>query len=135
MEGVFFAAKTPALAIADFVRRSGGAVYSSEILGTFGIGYSSLRRRRAALRQLGIVFVENGAGSFYATEELVRQLPVISQSATDRQPTHYRATTDHLSATNGVSAATSGTSTPKTAHGRTPEKRRERAPALDTLDT
>jgi len=70
-----YAARAPALAIADFVRRSGGAVYSSQILDAFLIGYSSLRRRRAALRRLGIVFVENGAGSFYTTEELARQLP------------------------------------------------------------
>lgn len=78
MQGAFFAAKTPALAIADFVQKSGGAVYSSEILGTFGISPSSLRRRRPALRRLGIVFVENGAGSFYAVDALAQQLPATS---------------------------------------------------------
>jgi hypothetical protein len=100
MQGAFFAAKTPALAIADFVRKSGGAVYSSEILGMFGIGYSSLRRRRAALRRLGIVFVENGAGSFYATEELARQVSVDPPPTTEPLST----TTDLLSAKNGVFA-------------------------------
>jgi phage terminase large subunit-like protein len=99
---VGFAARAPALAIADFVRRSGGAVYSSEILDMFHIGYSSLKRRRLALRRLGIVFVENGAGSFYATEDLARQLPHASPSVTDRLST----ATDPLPTKNGVSAAT-----------------------------
>jgi hypothetical protein len=100
MQRAFFAAKTPALAIADFVQQR-GAVYSSEILGTFGIGYSSLRRRRRELRRLGIVFVENGAGSFYATEALARQLPADSAPTTEALST----TTEPLPTKSGVSAA------------------------------
>lgn len=63
-----------ALAIAAFVEKH-GAVYSSEILDAFDISESSLKRRRPALLRLGLVFVENGRGSFYATAELIRQLP------------------------------------------------------------
>jgi hypothetical protein len=93
-----YAARAPAVAIADFVRRR-GAAYSTEILDAFGIGYSSLRRRRPTLRRLGIVFVENGAGSFYATEELARQLRSTFPSFTDRVCT----TSDALPTKNGVS--------------------------------
>ena len=95
-----YAARAPALAIADFVRQR-GAVYSTEILDRFGIGYSSLRRRRLALRWLGIVFVENGAGSFYATEALVRQLPADSAPTAEALST----TTEPLPTKSGVSAA------------------------------
>jgi hypothetical protein len=95
-----YAARAPAVAIADFVRRSGGAVYSSEILDAFHIGYSSLRRRRPALRRLGIVFVENGSGSFYATEALARQLPGASGTHTEPLST----TTEPLPTKSGVSA-------------------------------
>ncbi len=67
--------KAPALAIASFVRRREGAASSSEILERFGIGHSTLRRRRAELASLGIVFVEDGNRSLYATRELTYQLP------------------------------------------------------------
>jgi hypothetical protein len=83
-------ARAPALAIAEFVRRSGGAAYSSQILTTFGMSQSSLRRRRHALRRLGIVFIENGAGSLYATEELARTASSDSQSITDQLPAKTR---------------------------------------------
>jgi hypothetical protein len=71
MPSAVFPPRAPALAIAAFVR-SRGAVYSGEILAAFGISESSLRRRRSTLRRLGIVFIENGSGSFYATDELAR---------------------------------------------------------------
>jgi hypothetical protein len=69
--------RAPALAIAAFVT-SRGAASSAEILEHFLIDQSTLRRRRAELRRLGIAFVENGSGSYYALAELVRatqQLP------------------------------------------------------------
>jgi DNA-binding IscR family transcriptional regulator len=66
--------KAHAIAIAAFVRER-GAVYSAEILERFRISESTLRRRRPVLRRLGLVFVENGRGSFYATAELASQLP------------------------------------------------------------
>jgi hypothetical protein len=98
-----YAARAPAVAIAAFVRES-GAVYSSEILSRFMISPSSLRRRRPALRALGIVFVENGAGSYYATEALARQLPAASASTTEP----LRTTTEPLPTKNaGVSTRTS----------------------------
>jgi len=61
--------------IAAFVRDSGGAVYSSEILDRFFLSDSTLRRRRPELARLGIRFLENGRGSVYATAELVQHLP------------------------------------------------------------
>jgi hypothetical protein len=66
--------RVPALAIAAFVREN-GAVYSSEILDRFFLSESTLRRRRPELARLGIRFLENGRGSFYATAELAQQLP------------------------------------------------------------
>jgi hypothetical protein len=66
--------RVPALAIAAFVREN-GAVYSSEILDRFFLSESTLRRRRPELARLGIRFLENGRGSFYATAELSQQLP------------------------------------------------------------
>jgi hypothetical protein len=66
---------TPALAIAAFVRARHGAASSQEIREQFNIGYSTLRRRRPELRRLGIVHVEDGNRSFFATRELVDQLP------------------------------------------------------------
>jgi len=66
--------RVPALAIAAFVREN-GAVYSSEILDRFFLSETTLRRRRPELARLGIVFIENGRGSLYATAELARQLP------------------------------------------------------------
>jgi hypothetical protein len=70
--------RAPALAIASYVRGREGAA-SSAILERFDIGQSTLRRRRPELRRLGIVFVEDGNRSFYATREL-----------TDRVPTTYQ---------------------------------------------
>jgi hypothetical protein len=70
--------RAPALAIASYVRGRDGCASSAEILERFGVGQSTLRRRRPELRRLGIAFVENGSGSFYALAELVRgtqQLP------------------------------------------------------------
>jgi hypothetical protein len=52
-------------------------------------------------RRLGIVFVENGAGSFYATEALARQLPADSAPTTEALST----TTEPLPTKSGVSAA------------------------------
>jgi hypothetical protein len=66
--------RAPALAIAAFVRER-GAVYSTEILDHFFLSETTLRRRRPALARLGIRFLENGRGSFYATAELAKQLP------------------------------------------------------------
>jgi hypothetical protein len=66
---------TPALAIASYVRGRDGAVSSAEILERFWISQSTLRRRRPELARLGIVFVEDGNRSFYATRELIQQLP------------------------------------------------------------
>lgn len=80
MAHTIFDTRAPALAIAAFVRER-GAAYSGEILDRFLISESSLRRRRPELRRLGLVFVENGRGSFYATAELTR---------------HYRPITSHL---------------------------------------
>jgi hypothetical protein len=67
--------RTPALAIAAFVRESGGAVYSSEILDRFFLSETTLRRRRPKLARLGIRFLENGRGSIYAAAELAEHLP------------------------------------------------------------
>ena len=64
--------RVPALAIAAFVRENGAR---SEILDRFFLSESTLRRRRPELARLGIRFLENGRGSFYATAELARQLP------------------------------------------------------------
>lgn len=80
-------ARVPALAIASYVRRREGAATSAEILAHFGIGQSTLRRRRPALARLGIVFVEDGNRSFYATSELVHQL-TSHVPATYPPPTH-----------------------------------------------
>jgi hypothetical protein len=66
---------TPALAIASYVRSRDGAASSAEILERFWISQSTLRRRRPELARLGIVFVENGNRSTYATRELTEQLP------------------------------------------------------------
>jgi hypothetical protein len=65
--------RSPALAIAAFVR-SEGAAYSGQILDRFDMAESTLRRRRAQLLELGIVFIERGRGSFYTTSELAEQL-------------------------------------------------------------
>jgi hypothetical protein len=70
----------PAIAIAKWIERR-GAASSSEILAGFRISQSTLRRRRAELRWLGIVFVERGHGSFYATEEVARQIPPSSPAS------------------------------------------------------
>jgi DNA-binding IscR family transcriptional regulator len=78
--------KAHALAISAFVRER-GAVYSAEILERFRISESTLRRRRPVLRRLGLVFVENGRGSFYASAELASQLP------TDYLPSRASAAT------------------------------------------
>jgi hypothetical protein len=69
--------RTPAMAIAAFVRER-GAVYSTEILDHFFLSETTLRRRRPALARLGIRFLENGRGSVYATAELAEQLPSTS---------------------------------------------------------
>jgi transposase-like protein len=69
--------RAPAIAIASFVAARGGAS-SHEILERFLMDTTTLRRRRRELRRLGIAFVENGSGSYYAPSELVRaieQLP------------------------------------------------------------
>lgn len=67
--------RAPALAIASYVRNRDGAASSAEIFERFGIGHSVLKRRRPELRRLGIVFVEDGNRSFYATEALIHRLP------------------------------------------------------------
>jgi hypothetical protein len=72
-----FEVRVPALAIAAFVHER-GAAYSAEILDQFVISEQTLRRRRPELRRLGLVFVENGRGSFYATAELTDRLPTAS---------------------------------------------------------
>jgi hypothetical protein len=66
---------TPALAIASYVRSRDGAASSAEILERFGFGHSTLRRRRPELRRLGIVFLEDGNRSVFATQELANQVP------------------------------------------------------------
>ena len=66
---------TPALAIASYVRSRDGAASSAEILERFWISQSTLRRRRPELARLGILFVEDGNRSLYATRELAYQLP------------------------------------------------------------
>ena len=73
----------PALAIAAFVERH-DAVSSADILLHFDIGESTLRRRRPALRRLGIEFVENGRWSFYARADLLARLPATRLPLTDR---------------------------------------------------
>jgi hypothetical protein len=102
MAPAIYPARAPALAIAAFVRSAGGAAYSGQILSAFGISQPTLRRRRAALRRLGIVFIENGSGSLYAVEELARtvgesHLPTASD---------YRSTIEQ----NGVTTVTPQTS-------------------------
>lgn len=69
--------RAPATAIASFVVSRGGAS-SHEILQHFLMDTTTLRRRRPELRQLGIVFVENGSGSYYAPTELVRAIEQLS---------------------------------------------------------
>src|SRR5205814_4857485 len=64
----------PALAIAAYVADQ-GAVYSEELLEHFELSESSLRRRRPALRRLGIEFVRHGRWSFYATAETLARFP------------------------------------------------------------
>ena len=71
--------QAPALAIANFVRSRDGAASSAEILGRYGISESTLRRRRSELSRLGIVFIEDGNRSLYATRELAKQLPARNQ--------------------------------------------------------
>jgi hypothetical protein len=71
--------RVPALAIAAFVSEH-GAVYSTEILDRFLISSSTLRRRRPELRRLGIVYVPNGRGSFYATPGIAGRLPASYRS-------------------------------------------------------
>src|SRR5215211_5519432 len=56
--------QAPALAIAVFVRKR-GAAYSAEVLNAFDITESTLRRRRPALRKMGIEFVRRDRGSYY----------------------------------------------------------------------
>jgi hypothetical protein len=73
----------PALAIAAFVERH-DAVSSADLLLHFGIGESTLRRRRPALRRLGVEFVENGRWSFYARADLLARLPATRLPLTDR---------------------------------------------------
>jgi hypothetical protein len=65
--------RAPAIAIASFVVGRGGAS-SHEILEHFFMDTKTLRRRRPELRRLGIAFVENGSGSYYAPAELIRAL-------------------------------------------------------------
>jgi hypothetical protein len=66
--------RAPAIAIASFVRGRDGAASSEEILERFALSQSTLLRRRLDLARLGIVFIENGNRSLYATRELVREL-------------------------------------------------------------
>jgi predicted DNA-binding transcriptional regulator YafY len=66
--------QAPALAIAVFVRER-GAAYSAEILNAFDISESTLRRRRAELRRLGIEFVPRGRESIYYDSGITRHLP------------------------------------------------------------
>jgi len=61
--------RAPAIAIASYVLTRNGAS-SQEILEHFQVERTTLRRRRAELRRLGVAFVENGAGSFYVPEGL-----------------------------------------------------------------
>lgn len=65
----------PALAIASYVRRRDGAASSAEILEHFRLSPSTLRRRRPELARLGVVFIEDGNRSLYATRELAHQVP------------------------------------------------------------
>jgi hypothetical protein len=95
MAPAIYPARAPALAIAAFIRRAGGAAYSGEILSAFGISQPTLRRRRAALRRLGIVFIENGSGSLYAMEELA---PTVVESLA--RPRRRRA--NRMSLTHGA---------------------------------
>jgi hypothetical protein len=64
------------LAIAVFVRER-GAAYSGEILNSFDISESTLRRRRPERLRLGIDFVERGRGSFYCDSRVTRYFPAI----------------------------------------------------------
>ncbi len=80
----------PALAIAEFVADH-GPVYSEDLLAHFGLSETSLRRRRPALRRLGIEFVSHGRWSFYATAETLARfpsarLPLAEQNAAERAP-------------------------------------------------
>jgi hypothetical protein len=70
--------RAPALAIANFVRGR-GAASSHEVLEHFGLSESTLRRRRPELLRLGIVFLEAGNRSLYATRELAHQVPTTYQ--------------------------------------------------------
>lgn len=67
--------RAAALAIASDVCNRDGAASSHEILERFQIGQTTLRRRRSELARLGIVFVETGNRSLYATRELAHGLP------------------------------------------------------------
>ena len=93
MPRAVFRPRAPALAIAMFVC-SRGAVYSGEIAAAFDISESSLKRRRPKLRQLGITFVQDGSGVFYASDELLRTTTA-----------HLAAVTESLSTTRDVTAA------------------------------
>ena len=62
-----------------------GAAYSSEILQRFGIGESTLRRWRPALRRLDIEFVERGRWSFYARRDLLARYPTTRRPLADRK--------------------------------------------------
>jgi hypothetical protein len=79
--------KAPSIAIASYISSRDGAVSSSEILQRFGVGHSTLKRRRPELRRLGIVFVEDGNRSFYATRQLIKDFP----PSTNQVPTKRRS--------------------------------------------
>jgi DNA-binding GntR family transcriptional regulator len=94
--------RAPALAIASSVRARDGAAASAEILEHFALSQSTLRRRWPELARLGIVFVEDGNRSFYATRELTHQLPTNYppkdrvQAETDARTVRARpSTTEH----------------------------------------
>lgn len=55
--------------------RGRGAASSGEILKHFVLSESTLRLRRAELRRLGIIFLEDGNRSLYATLELAYHVP------------------------------------------------------------
>jgi hypothetical protein len=66
-----------ALAIAVFVRKR-GAAYSAEILNAFDISESTLRRRGAALRQLGIEFARRAEARSTANRALPAYFPPVA---------------------------------------------------------
>jgi hypothetical protein len=73
----------PVIALAAYIDEQ-GAVYSTELLLRFPLSESGLRRSRAALRRLGIDFVENGRWSYYARADLLARYPTTSPPITSR---------------------------------------------------